>query len=72
MNFSQESMAKGGSGMNEDISFKLNGETISVNTNAQRSLLSFEETQISSMGNITQSLIKLYKALGGGWNPEEN
>ena len=37
---------------------------------AQRSLLSFEETQIGSRGTITQDLIKLYKALGGGWNPE--
>ncbi|MBN2321580.1 MAG: efflux transporter outer membrane subunit [Acidobacteria bacterium] len=38
---------------------------------AQRSLLSFEETQVSSRGAITQDLIKLYKALGGGWNPEK-
>jgi NodT family efflux transporter outer membrane factor (OMF) lipoprotein len=38
---------------------------------AERSLLSFEETQVSSRGNITQDLIKLYKVLGGGWNPEE-
>ncbi|MBN1569422.1 MAG: efflux transporter outer membrane subunit [Acidobacteria bacterium] len=37
---------------------------------AQRSLLSFEETQISSQGTITQNLIKLYKSLGGGWDPE--
>jgi multidrug efflux system outer membrane protein len=34
---------------------------------AQRSLLSFEETQASSRGAITQNLIGLYKALGGGW-----
>jgi NodT family efflux transporter outer membrane factor (OMF) lipoprotein len=38
---------------------------------AQRALLSFEETQIGSRGNITQDLIRLYKALGGGWNPEK-
>lgn len=36
---------------------------------AQRALLSFEETQVSSRGAITQDLIRLYKALGGGWNP---
>ncbi len=34
---------------------------------AQRALLTFEETQVSSRGAITQDLIKLYKALGGGW-----
>ena len=38
---------------------------------AQRALLLFEENQVSR-GNITQDLIKLYKALGGGWNPEAN
>ena len=38
---------------------------------AQRSLLSFEETQVSSKGTITQDLIRLYKALGGGWDPEQ-
>jgi NodT family efflux transporter outer membrane factor (OMF) lipoprotein len=37
---------------------------------AQRALLSFEETQISSQGTITLDLIRLYKALGGGWDPE--
>ncbi len=37
---------------------------------AQRALLSFEETQISSQGKITMDLIRLYKALGGGWDPE--
>ena len=36
---------------------------------AQRALLSFEETQVSSRGAITQDLIRLYKALGGGWDP---
>jgi NodT family efflux transporter outer membrane factor (OMF) lipoprotein len=35
---------------------------------AQRALLSFEETQVSSRGAITQDLIRLYKALGGGWD----
>ncbi len=37
---------------------------------AQRALLSFEETRISSQGTITLDLIRVYKALGGGWNPE--
>ncbi len=37
---------------------------------AQRALLSFEETQISSRGAVTMDLIRLYKALGGGWNPD--
>jgi NodT family efflux transporter outer membrane factor (OMF) lipoprotein len=37
---------------------------------AQRNLLSFEETQISSKGTITRNLIELYKALGGGWDPD--
>jgi NodT family efflux transporter outer membrane factor (OMF) lipoprotein len=37
---------------------------------AQHALLSFEETQVSSQGTITQDLIRLYKSLGGGWNPE--
>lgn len=36
---------------------------------AQRALLSFEEDQIGSRGSITQDLIRLYKALGGGWTP---
>ena len=36
---------------------------------AQRALLSFEETQISSRGTVTMDLIRLYKALGGGWDP---
>jgi aerobic-type carbon monoxide dehydrogenase small subunit (CoxS/CutS family) len=50
MNLSQESMAKGGSGMNEDISFKLNGETVSVNTNAQRPLLWVLRTNLGLKG----------------------
>jgi NodT family efflux transporter outer membrane factor (OMF) lipoprotein len=36
---------------------------------AQRALLLFEENQVGSRGNITQDLIRLYKALGGGWTP---
>jgi multidrug efflux system outer membrane protein len=38
---------------------------------AQRSLLSFEETQVNSRGAITRNLIQLYKALGGGWEGEQ-
>lgn len=38
---------------------------------AQRALLSFEESQASSRGTITLGLIKLYKALGGGWDQEQ-
>jgi outer membrane protein TolC len=34
---------------------------------AQRALLTFEENGISSRGAITQNLVQLYKALGGGW-----
>ncbi|MBN2241416.1 MAG: efflux transporter outer membrane subunit [Acidobacteria bacterium] len=37
---------------------------------AQRALLTFEENQVSSRGTVTQDLIKLYKALGGGWDPD--
>ena len=34
---------------------------------AQRSLLSFENQLAQSEGTVTSSLIRLYKALGGGW-----
>jgi NodT family efflux transporter outer membrane factor (OMF) lipoprotein len=34
---------------------------------AQRSLLSFEDNLIQSEGNIVSGLVRLYKALGGGW-----
>lgn len=37
---------------------------------AQRALLSFEESRINSRGTVTLDLIRLYKALGGGWSPE--
>jgi NodT family efflux transporter outer membrane factor (OMF) lipoprotein len=36
---------------------------------AQRSLLSFENQLAQSNGTVTSSLIRLYKALGGGWTP---
>lgn len=35
---------------------------------AQRALLTFEESQVNSQGSVTQDLIRLYKALGGGWD----
>ena len=34
---------------------------------AQRSLLSFEDQLAQSNGTVTSNLIRLYKALGGGW-----
>ncbi|HUT29541.1 MAG TPA: TolC family protein [Sedimentisphaerales bacterium] len=34
---------------------------------AQRSLLSFQDQLAQSKGNVTSNLIRLYKALGGGW-----
>ncbi|MCM2287256.1 MAG: efflux transporter outer membrane subunit [Desulfobacula sp.] len=34
---------------------------------AQRSLLSFEDNLIQTEGNIVSGLVRLYKALGGGW-----
>lgn len=34
---------------------------------AQRSLLSFQEQLAQSSGNVTSNLVRLYKALGGGW-----
>ncbi len=35
---------------------------------AQRSLLSFQDQLAQSDGTVTSNLIRLYKALGGGWN----
>jgi len=35
---------------------------------AQRSLLSFQDQLAQSTGAVTANLIRLYKALGGGWN----
>lgn len=36
---------------------------------AQRSLLSFQDQLAQSEGTITSNLVRLYKALGGGWTP---
>ncbi|MBW1857171.1 MAG: efflux transporter outer membrane subunit [Deltaproteobacteria bacterium] len=34
---------------------------------AQRSLLTYEDQLVQSAGSITSNLVRLYKALGGGW-----
>jgi outer membrane protein, multidrug efflux system len=34
---------------------------------AQRSLLNYEDQLVQSTGSITSNLVRLYKALGGGW-----
>ena len=39
---------------------------------AQRSLLSFEDQLAQSDGTVTANLVRLYKALGGGWNSPAN
>lgn len=36
---------------------------------AQRSLLLFEDKLAQSAGAVTSNLIRLYKAMGGGWDP---
>ncbi|HSO19773.1 MAG TPA: TolC family protein, partial [Desulfosarcina sp.] len=38
---------------------------------AQRSLLSFQDDLARSDGTVTSNLVRLYKALGGGWNPPD-
>ena len=35
--------------------------------NAQLSLLSFQDELVQSDGAVTTNLVRLYKALGGGW-----
>lgn len=35
---------------------------------AQRSLLSFQDQMAQSSGTVTSNLVRLYKALGGGWS----
>jgi outer membrane protein TolC len=36
---------------------------------AQRSLLTLEDELAISEGTVTGNLVRLYKALGGGWQP---
>jgi len=38
---------------------------------AERNLLSFQDELAQSNGEVTSDLIRLYKALGGGWTPGE-
>jgi NodT family efflux transporter outer membrane factor (OMF) lipoprotein len=38
---------------------------------AERNLLSFQDELAQSDGEVTSDLIRLYKALGGGWTPGE-
>ncbi len=38
---------------------------------AQRSRLTFEDQLVQSRSTVAQNLIRLYKALGGGWTPFE-
>jgi len=38
---------------------------------AQRSLLSLEDQSAQSEGTIVSNLVRLYKALGGGWSPSD-
>lgn len=37
---------------------------------AQRTLLDFEERLAVTDGNVVRSVVRLYLALGGGWNPD--
>jgi NodT family efflux transporter outer membrane factor (OMF) lipoprotein len=36
---------------------------------SQRSLLSYQDQLAQSEGSVTSNLVRLYKALGGGWTP---
>ena len=36
---------------------------------AQRTLLDFEERLAITDGNVVRSVVRLYLALGGGWDP---
>ncbi len=36
---------------------------------AQRSLLTFQEQRVVSEGAVSQNAVRLYRALGGGWQP---
>lgn len=37
---------------------------------AERSLLAVQSNRAASEGAIASNLVRLYKALGGGWDPE--
>jgi outer membrane protein TolC len=38
---------------------------------AQRSLITLQDQLTASEGNVTSNLIRLYKALGGGWTVDD-
>jgi len=38
---------------------------------AQRALLAFQEQLAVSEGEVARNAVRLYKALGGGWQPVE-
>lgn len=46
------------------------GSFLSV-LDAQRSRLQAEDAQVQSEGLILKNMVRLYKSLGGGWDPEE-
>jgi len=39
---------------------------------AQRTLYAQQDSLAAGEGAVVQDLIRLYKALGGGWDPSEN
>ena len=49
--------------------FKYQGGLVDFTTvlDAERSLLSFQDQLRQSDGAVTSNVIRLYKALGGGW-----
>lgn len=49
--------------------FKAGLTDFSAVLDAQRSFLSFQEQLCQTTGNVTANLVRLYKALGGGWKP---
>ncbi|MFA6470424.1 MAG: efflux transporter outer membrane subunit [Candidatus Latescibacterota bacterium] len=51
------------------IQYNSGQKDFQVLLDAQRSLLTYQDQVASSEGEITSDLIRLYKALGGGWTP---
>jgi outer membrane protein TolC len=39
---------------------------------AERLLLAAQDSVVQSERRLSQNLVRLYKALGGGWRPQEN
>jgi outer membrane protein TolC len=50
-----------------DDRYKNGLEDFETVLNAQRTQLTFEDQLVQSQSAVTQNLIQLYKALGGGW-----